>query len=299
MPGLTPRQLTLRIGPAAGLMLAAVAGLVIATSSSGARDPLRAQPPDLVQDVPKQISVRTAASRGRVRYLLAFRSAAENRADASLRGGQLVLVGTRKRGQPTMSVDQYVDQYDPAAGEITRQQKVTGVGRMRYVREPDHQHWHVVGFERFELRRLADRRLVAPDRKTGFCVGNRYRLSDAARSGLARGARAPRVIARPDFATYCGLSRPGLRKVTLGLSPGSGDDYRPLVEGQYIDVTRVPSGRYVLVHRVNPSRAIRETDHTNNAGSALIELRRRAGRAPVLRVLRSCPRTDRCAPPGS
>ena len=45
-------------------------------------------------------------------------------------------------------------------------------------------------------------------------------------------------------------------------------------------MTNVPAGRYVLVHRTNPERAIEESDYENNAASVLIQLRR-AGAHPL------------------
>ena len=60
-------------------------------------------------------------------------------------------------------------------------------------------------------------------------------------------------------------------------------------EGQSIDVTGVPPGRYVLVHRANPDRVLRERSYANNAASALVELR--GSRA---RIVKRCPGSARC-----
>jgi hypothetical protein len=58
------------------------------------------------------------------------------------------------------------------------------------------------------------------------------------------------------------------------------------------------SGRYVLIHRVNEDRGLRELDLTNNASSLLLELRWSSGE-PLIRVVATCPRTDRCDRPRS
>jgi hypothetical protein len=34
----------------------------------------------------------------------------------------------------------------------------------------------------------------------------------------------------------------------------------------------VPAGRYSLVHRLNPLRALREADYSNNSASVLLDL---------------------------
>jgi hypothetical protein len=77
--------------------------------------------------------------------------------------------------------------------------------------------------------------------------------------------------------------------VREGISPGFGDDYVPEKEGQSIDVTGLPPGRYVLVHRANPDRELRERSYADNAASVLIELRGRHAR-----VLRRCPDSASC-----
>jgi hypothetical protein len=79
----------------------------------------------------------------------------------------------------------------------------------------------------------------------------------------------------------------------VGISKGFGADF----DGQSVDVTNVPAGRYVLVHRVNPQRSLEEGDYANNAASLLIQLRR-AGSIPSVRVLARCPRAGTCAPGG-
>jgi Lysyl oxidase len=82
--------------------------------------------------------------------------------------------------------------------------------------------------------------------------------------------------------------------VREGISPGFGDDYDPELEGQLVDVTNVPAGRYVLVHRANPERALEESDYENNAASVLLQLRR-AGVIPSVRVLARCRDADTCS----
>ena len=74
-----------------------------------------------------------------------------------------------------------------------------------------------------------------------------------------------------------------------GISPGFGDDYVPEKEGQSIDVTGLPPGRYVLVHRANPDRTLRERSYANNAASVLIRLR-----GTKVAVLARCPDSATC-----
>lgn len=146
---------------------------------------------------------------------------------------------------------------------------------LRYVRSETHQHWHFPGFERYELRRARDFRLVGRDRKTGFCLRDAYETKALNRV--------------PRWTTDCGRGRPGALALRQGITPGFGDDYVPEKEGQSIDVTGLPPGRYVLVHRANPDRVLRERFYANNAASVLIDL----GRSGVT-LLARCPGSARC-----
>jgi hypothetical protein len=78
-----------------------------------------------------------------------------------------------------------------------------------------------------------------------------------------------------------------------GISVGYGDDYSAFLEGQDLPLSDLPGGRYVLVHRVNADRRLRELSYANNAASVLLDLRWDRG-APQVRVLATCPDTDRC-----
>ena len=158
------------------------------------------------------------------------------------------------------------------------------VGRLRYVRSPDHQHWHLLGFERYELRRPGSRRAVVSDRKSGFCLGDRY---EAAAGELP--ARPP----APVYTSRCGLAHPGLIGIREGISVGYGDDYAAMLEGQWLPLDGLRPGRYVLVHRVNADRSLRERSFGNNAASLLLRLRWIDG-TPRIRILAVCADAARC-----
>jgi hypothetical protein len=68
----------------------------------------------------------------------------------------------------------------------------------------------------------------------------------------------------------------------------------PLLEGQFIDVTGLPPGRYILTHRVNSTRDLRESSYGNNAASTLLELGRDAQGRATATVLATCPDTASC-----
>jgi hypothetical protein len=124
------------------------------------------------------------------------------------------------------------------------------------------------------------------DRKTGFCLGDRY----DARSKVRIPGEPPRAV----WTHNCAKNQPERLRVLQGISPGYGDDYVPNLEGQFVDVTDVPAGRYLLVHRVNSEDDLHESNYENNAASVLFELTRPEGRPPQVSVLAECPASASC-----
>jgi hypothetical protein len=218
--------------------------------------------PDLRQEPPRGL-VLTRAGR---RYRLGFDSAATN-----VGGGPLVIVGRRpNRRTATMEATQIIPLEDGGTG------RQRSVGVLRYVTSPDHSHWHLVPFMRYELR-ATDLERAARDRKTGFCLGDRY---DAEIS--LPGKPRDRV-----YRSRCGLNNRRLVRLREGISVGYGDDYHANLEGQYLNITRVPAGRYYLIHRVNPDRRLRERTYVDNVSWLLVRIRWSGG-APTVVVRRRC-----------
>jgi hypothetical protein len=84
--------------------------------------------------------------------------------------------------------------------------------------------------------------------------------------------------------------------VVEGISVGYGDFYAGHIEYQDLPIDGLRDGRYVLVHRVNADRRLRESSYTNNAASVLLGLRWASG-VPHLSVLAVCPDSARCEKP--
>jgi hypothetical protein len=222
--------------------------------------------PDLDQEVPSQLIV----THEREEYRLGFRSAVRN-----VGTGPLVITGHRRdRSVDDMRADQLITQ------QGAPERLVHDTGRLRYVVSPDHRHWHLLGFERYELARPGGRTVVT-DRKTGFCLGDRYRAGGTPPA-------TPKL-----YTSRCGLGQPAVLGVTEGISVGFGDAYAANLEGQYLKLTGLRAGRYVLTHQVNASRRLHEARYDNNAASVLIALRWRGG-VPRLRLLAQCPDSARC-----
>jgi hypothetical protein len=226
--------------------------------------------PDLDQAPPAAISVIERDGRER----LVFLSAVEN-----VGAGPLVVSGRRDASETDMHATQLVRRSDGSTATVPLR------ARLRFVVSETHRHWHLLGFETYELRTVNGEAL-GRDHKTGFCLGDRY---DASMS-----TQLPGEPARAFWTQECGRGQTERRRILEGISPGFGDDYVPLLEGQYIDVTGLAPGRYVLVHRVNSDRDIRESDYANNAASALFELVRDPGGKPSVSVSRTCPDAPTC-----
>ena len=236
--------------------------------------------PDLDQEVPSDLMVeRVVLADGKVRFRLGFASAADN-----VGAGPLTLHGRRpSRAVERMTADQLIDQ---TTGGL---RVVRDVGELSYVVHPDHKHWHLVGFERYELRAPGDDRpSIRSDRKTGFCLGDRYPIAGA--------SALPGFNPTPLQGDQCGIGRPGLTSIFVGISVGWADRYEAQLEGQYIDITEAPARNYVLVHSLNTNGRIVESDTSNNASSVLFRLSRPQGRRalPRVKVLRRCPDTPTC-----
>ncbi|XP_014868721.1 PREDICTED: protein-lysine 6-oxidase-like [Poecilia mexicana] len=103
-----------------------------------------------------------------------------------------------------------------------------------------HQHYHSMeAFSNYDLLDVATGQKVAEGHKASFCLED----------------------------TSCD---PGVRRRfactahTQGLGPGCYDTYHANIDCQWIDITDVPPGNYVLKVTVNPSQLVQESDFSNN-----------------------------------
>lgn len=120
-----------------------------------------------------------------------------------------------------------------------------------FVVHPTHDHIH---FDAFEQYRLLDDTgaVVASSEKVSFCLRDSVRVSSE--------APAPTGVVFAAANGDCGDQQ-------QVINPGFGDHYHSLLDDQWIDVTNVPLGRYVLEITIDPLDLIVESDETNNTGS--------------------------------
>lgn len=103
-----------------------------------------------------------------------------------------------------------------------------------------HQHYHSMdAFSNYDLLDIISGRKVAEGHKASFCLED---------TGCDPGFRR----------RYACTSH------TQGLSPGCHDTYAANIDCQWIDITDVPPGNYILQVTVNPNFHVLESDFTNN-----------------------------------
>ena len=125
---------------------------------------------------------------------------------------------------------------------------------------------------------------VAMSQKVGFCLGGRYRMSPG----------VPGTPDMPAINTNCGRYLPGLMRMRMGIDVGYADDYAAYLEFQYIDITRVRPGRYVVVHHADPQARLAVGDRSDDVAATLVAIApvRRRGQVPRVTTLASCPASD-------
>jgi hypothetical protein len=136
--------------------------------------------------------------------------------------------------------------------------------------EESHNHVHFEGFSLYEVWAVGPTgemlELAASSGKVSYCV----RDNDPLQSqdfGLSGGGE-PAIANVPEKPRYlsCGYS-------LQGLSPGWIDTYKHNTPGQYVDISGLPEGDYLLVSTVDPDDLLLEEDETNNVASLFFTLR--------------------------
>lgn len=263
--GLLPMRLYVRVLTVSSVALAlALSVSALVSTALGGAAPADELLPDLRPVPPFNVVVQQQEER----FVLGFAANSENIGD-----GYLKVRGNRPDAQTEqMRADQLVQLLDGS------ERVYEGAGIMSFVVEPDHRHWHWIGFMRYDLRSASTMRSAGRDVKSGFCIADRQQ---------AAGYSTPRFFADP---SWCEFENPDALQHVAGISIGWGDPYAAILEGQQIDVTGLPSGRYYLTHQVNPERLLRESNYLNNRSAAVVHLSWPRGKraAPRVKLLAAC-----------
>jgi hypothetical protein len=130
--------------------------------------------------------------------------------------------------------------------------------------EDGHNHWHVEELQHWTIASVNDRATVLRrGAKTGFCFWDNYDYS----------ANGP-VVYHPSTTSACIRRTDGT--VPMGLSVGWGDEYPSSIAFQYIDISGLPNGEYVVTLAVDLDREFVEGDDDNNTAWATIKITRKA-----------------------
>ena len=134
-----------------------------------------------------------------------------------------------------------------------------------------HNHWHINGIALFEVRAGSPTGLVVGNNsiKTTFCLIDWYKLED----------NSPTTE-----RTYFECSG-----AYQGISPGWVDQYHQATDGQQLDITGVPPGRYYLLSTANPDGIFIEDDYTNNTAWVAFDLTRDSRGNPKIKVVNYSP----------
>ena len=104
---------------------------------------------------------------------------------------------------------------------------------------PCHEHYHMKTMVRYRLLNL-NYSQVLTGRKQAFCLRDNY-----------------------PFTSWAGASK-GFDCTFQGITAGWQDVYDKSLDCQYLDITGVPRGSYLLEVEINPLRVFREVSYANN-----------------------------------
>jgi hypothetical protein len=157
----------------------------------------------------------------------------------------------------TLSVVQRVQ--DDAGGWT----EVGTPARMFYAGD-GHNHWHVRDLQDWTIARVNDpANVLKRGAKTGFCFWDNYDYT----------ATGP-IVYHPSTTSACMQRTDGT--VPMGLSVGWGDQYPSTIAFQYIDITGLPNGEYVVTLEADLGQEFLEADELNNTSWAQIRITRKS-----------------------
>jgi hypothetical protein len=131
------------------------------------------------------------------------------------------------------------------------------IGQFEY--HPEHHHWHLLSVAEYRLLNL-DGTLAAGGEKVSFCLLDTIR-------------QAPGTPGSPVQPYYPGCNpSPTARRLRAGISVGWADVYARDLPDQYVDVTGLPPGDYILECEIDPDGLLRELDTANNTASIPVRL---------------------------
>ncbi len=125
--------------------------------------------------------------------------------------------------------------------------------QFQYVTGHDHNHFHLKDAARYEL--VVPGMGALPAAKVGFCLGDDF--------GTPPVSFFPYPYTGPGIS-WCAVGHPEATFFREGISPQAGDLYNSQIQYQWVDVTGLRPGSYLLRGLANPHQVIDESDFSND-----------------------------------
>jgi hypothetical protein len=210
--------------------------------------------PDIIEEVPKHLSVQNAQRRELLRFTTTHWNFGTG--PLQIRGGgqEHACIVDGLATVCTFAMQEVLN----ASGQVVALHPA-GVALFH----PEHNHWHQSGVTEFAVRLTPGGAPVGSRRlKTTFCLID-YDWSDEILHG-----RNTKVY------WDCGAD-------LQGISVGYGDEYHHAIDGQGIDITGLAPGVYYLTQDADPEQHWLETNDTNNRSWAKFRLSRKGANPEV------------------
>jgi hypothetical protein len=151
-------------------------------------------------------------------------------------------------------------------------------GQMEF--HPVHNHYHFRSFGQTSLWKVdpSGAHLLRSGRKVSFC------LADTLLDAWGQKGDGPRTYIAPDCLLPAYTSG-GLDFFLQGITRGWADVYDWYLPDQYIDVSGVADGVYVLQTVADPDNSLVEADNSNNCGNVTIRLSNMTQPVPTAQIV--------------
>ena len=213
--------------------------------------------PDLVTLPPSEVRLQNSAGRRYLRF---------SNVIANLGRGRLEVFAEHNAATGMTDAFQQLYTHDSSGNWIPTATRHVGTFEFHST----HDHWHLEGFARYELRDVAPDgsiggTILSLSAKVSFC------LLDSVAANLNLEHAEPRTF------TQCGVDIP------QGISVGWADVYRWNLPGQSLDITGLSNGTYWLVSTADPFDLLAEgggAAEINNTGAVKINIK--GGKARIV-----------------
>jgi hypothetical protein len=196
--------------------------------------------PDMQLAPPTTLYIRQQAGRKTMRFNTTF---------SNIGNGPLELTGHKDDEREVVIATQHIRKIDGGSESVV-------IGEFVY--HPTHKHWHVDRYAQFQVYSYDaegnPQNLMASTDKFSFCIWDEHTY-DLSLPGAPQTRQYPRCI-----------------NDIQGNSVGWGDTYTARTDGQEIDITNIPDGKYLIKSIVNADRTLREINYDNNEAILYIEI---------------------------